>query len=193
MKTTVINLFGGPGTGKSTAAPDIYSELKKQGESAELVREYVKHWAYTKRKIGKYDQLYLLGKQSHYESFLYGTVKYIVTDSPVLLAGFYATYYHGEIAKYVDEAAKGFVNHSAEDGVKHLNFLLSRDFPYDSNGRYESEQEALRLDGHLEEYLHSFSNEYGSNFTPIMVHASTAKDTIMNRISTEEQTRSDTK
>jgi RecA/RadA recombinase len=180
MQTTVINLFGGPGTGKSTAAPDIYSELKKQGESAELVREYVKHWAYTKRKIGKYDQLYLLGKQSHYESFLYGTVRYIVTDSPVLLAGFYATYYHGVISSYVDEAAKGFVNHSTNDGVVHLNFLLSRDFTYDPQGRYESEEDALRLDGHLEEYLNSFSTEYGKSFTPVRVKASEAKETILD-------------
>lgn len=178
MQTTVINLFGGPGTGKSTTASDIYSELKKQGESVELVREYVKHWAYTKKKIGKYDQIYLLGKQSHYESFLYGTVRYIVTDSPILLAGFYATYYHGTIANYVEEAAKGFVNHSLEEGVKHLNFLLGRNLPYDPQGRYETEDQAIHLDNHLEDYLRA-SAECGSPLSPIKVNATTATGDIL--------------
>lgn len=185
MQTTVINLFGGPSTGKSKTAADIYSHLKEKGQSVELVREYVKHWAYTKRKIEKYDQLYLLGKQSHYESFLYGTVRYIVTDSPVLLAGFYSTYYQGLVASYVDEAAKGFVKHSSDDGVQHLNFLLSRDFPYDPQGRYETEEQATHLDGHLKGYLEAFSTDYGHNFTPIQVKASTARDSILSYLPLE--------
>lgn len=179
MQTTVINLFGGPGTGKSKTAADVYSQLKANGESVELVREYVKHWAYTGRKIGEFDQLYLLGKQSHYESFLYGTVKYIVTDSPILLAGFYASHNQGESSGYVGEAAKGFIMHSAERGVRHLNFLLSRDFPYVAEGRYESEEGAQVIDKALRSYLNDAVYEMHGYPAFMEVGSSRAADDIL--------------
>jgi hypothetical protein len=151
--TTVINLFGGPGIGKSSVAAVLYGELKTRGFSVELCREYAKYWAYRKHNIGEYDQLYMLGKQSHYESFLYGNVDYIVTDSPVLLAGFYATWNWGEATNYIDYAAQSFVNHSTSNGVTHWNFLLSREVPYDPNGRFESEEDANAIDVGLKYYL----------------------------------------
>ena len=42
MKTVVINLFGGPGCGKSTIAAELFAILKKQGYEVELVTEYAK-------------------------------------------------------------------------------------------------------------------------------------------------------
>jgi hypothetical protein len=70
--TRIINLYGGPGTGKSTSAAFLYYLLKNDNVNAELVREYVKDWAWEKRSINTYDQLYLLGKQIRKESLLYG-------------------------------------------------------------------------------------------------------------------------
>ena len=48
-QTVVINLFGGPGAGKSTCAMEICSELKKHGLSAEYVQEYAKELVYENR------------------------------------------------------------------------------------------------------------------------------------------------
>ena len=45
-QTVVINLFGGPGAGKSTCAMEICSELKKHGLSADYVQEYAKELVY---------------------------------------------------------------------------------------------------------------------------------------------------
>ena len=84
-KTTIINLYGGPGTGKSTSAAYFYYLLKAQGKNVELVREYVKDWAWEGRKISTYDQIYFLGKQVRRESMLYGKVDWIVTDSPIMM------------------------------------------------------------------------------------------------------------
>ncbi len=36
--TTIINLFGGPGCGKSTLAAEIFSILKKNGISIEFIK-----------------------------------------------------------------------------------------------------------------------------------------------------------
>lgn len=38
----LINLFGAPGTGKSTGAAYIFSQLKMKGINAELVTEFAK-------------------------------------------------------------------------------------------------------------------------------------------------------
>lgn len=85
MSTLVLNLFGGPGIGKSTSAAYIFYKLKSLGVNAELVREYVKDWAWDQRHINIWDQLYFLGKQIRRESMLYSKVDVIVTDAPVAL------------------------------------------------------------------------------------------------------------
>ena len=41
-KPLVVNLFAGPGTGKSTAAAQIFQALKWQRFSCELVTEFAK-------------------------------------------------------------------------------------------------------------------------------------------------------
>ena len=41
-KTLVINLFGGPGVGKSTMCASIFSKLKILGFECEMATEYVK-------------------------------------------------------------------------------------------------------------------------------------------------------
>ena len=38
----VINLFGGPGSGKSTTAASVFSKLKIMGYNVELVTEFAK-------------------------------------------------------------------------------------------------------------------------------------------------------
>jgi len=155
--TTVINLFGGPGCGKSTTAALLFAQMKLQGYHVELVREYVKYWAWNDRKVREWDQLYLLGKQSSYESMLYGKVDYIVTDSPILLAGIFQEYRSNGADKYVSKAAQSFMAHAEATGVTYKNFLLRRNKPYDPRGRWEDEKEARNLDDYIEEYLTLYS------------------------------------
>lgn len=153
MKTVVINLFGGSGCGKSTTAALLFARMKLNGFHVELVREYVKQWAWTDRKVGEWDQLYLLGKQSAYESTLYGKVDYIITDSPILLAGIYQDYYSGGQSKYVAKAAEAFLEHCQSQGVVHKNFFLSRNKPFDPRGRWETEDKAKEIDSVVYDYL----------------------------------------
>lgn len=158
--TTVINLFGGSGCGKSTTAAALFSLMKQKGYHVELVREYCKYWAWNDRKVREWDQLYLLGKQSAYESMLYGKVDFIVTDSPVLLAGIYQDYRSQGEHKYVGDAAKAFMTHAESSGsVKYLNFILKRSKPFDPRGRWETEEEARRIDKFVSEYLAEFCAE----------------------------------
>lgn len=153
-ETIVINLYGGSGIGKSTIAALLFAQMKMLRMNVELVREYVKLWAWTGKKVRPADQIYLLGKQSAYESLLYGKVDYIVTDSPVMLAGAYAEWHSGEAGRYVTNAARGYYDVSRSDhGVKHLNYVLARGAYFDTCGRYETREEAEQFDEFLKEYL----------------------------------------
>ena len=58
METKIINLFGGPGCGKSTTASGIFYELKKRGYECELSLEFAKDkvWEDSLRTLD--DQIY---------------------------------------------------------------------------------------------------------------------------------------
>ena len=56
-KTLVINLFGGPGVGKSTLCASVFAKLKIMGIDCEMATEYAKG-AMTKSKAGTGDILY---------------------------------------------------------------------------------------------------------------------------------------
>lgn len=151
--TTVVNLFAGSGSGKSTTAALLFGEMKLLGVNAELVREYVKAWAWQGKKIQEMDQLYLLGKQTNYEKILYDKVDYIVTDSPVLICGIYEEYWSKGKKHYAGIAAHSFLRHAAEKGVVHKNYFINRQKPFDPRGRYETEEQAREIDAYMKQYL----------------------------------------
>ena len=155
MSTTVINFYGGPGTGKSTSAAYVYAWLKERGDNAELVREYVKEWAWEGRRINAYDQLYFLGKQLRKESLLYGRVSHVVTDSPVMLGVYYAQHHSPPaVARGVEAASRAYYEQAALDGHRHYHVMLHRSKPYNPAGRYQTENEARVLDSAIEGMLY---------------------------------------
>jgi hypothetical protein len=152
--TTIINLYGGPGTGKSTSAAYMYYLLKIAGLNAELVREYVKDWAWEGRHISVNDQIYFLGKQVRRESMLYGKVNWIVTDSPVWMNAYYASHYCTPIiASGVTSLVKAFYQQVADEGHTHYHIFLKRTKPYLAEGRYQTESEAKDIDTGVKQML----------------------------------------
>lgn len=158
--TKIINLYGGPGVGKSTSAAFMFYALKQQGLNVELVREYVKNWAWEKRSISVYDQLYFLGKQSRAESVLYSKVDYIITDSPVLLNVYYSNKYAPrQMADGICAAVRGFYEQAAKDGHIHHHVMLRRSKPYNPAGRFQNEGEAKEIDAELHGLLATWQLE----------------------------------
>lgn len=154
LKTTIINVYGGPGAGKSTSAAYLYYLLKIARENVELVREYVKDWAWEGRKFGAYDEIYFLGKQVRHESMLFGKVDWIVTDAPVYMTAYYASIYCSKtLAHGVLSEAKAFYQQVAEDGHQHLHIMLNRIRPYVQEGRYQNESQAHSVDDGVGEML----------------------------------------
>ena len=153
MHTKVINLYGGPGTGKSTFSSLLYSTMKLKHMDVELVREYVKDWVWEGRTPSKWDQIYIAGKQTHKEAILYNKVKYIITDSPYMLGAFYEMKFTKQDT--VLSALLRFRSFAENNDVKYVDVLLPRPEKYQSKGRYQSKKQAIKLDEELREFLHN--------------------------------------
>ena len=91
MNTTVINIFGGPGVGKSTLASKLFYELKTRNINVELASEWIKNKIFEGSMYPRYDQLYTFAKQNKLLRQLEGKVEYIISDSPLLLSMIYNT------------------------------------------------------------------------------------------------------
>jgi len=164
--TTIINLYGGPGTGKSTSAAYIYFLLKHASSNAELVREYVKDWVWEGRAIKEYDQIYFLGKQIRREVILTNKVSHIVTDSPVLLSLYYARLHSKpEFAKGIETLVRSYYADAESRGVKHFHVFLKRSKPYETAGRYQTLEQAKEIDVGLKALLDETNTPYISSGT----------------------------
>lgn len=152
--TKVINLYAGPGAGKSTNAAKTFSLLKEQGHNAELVNEYVKLWAWEDRRPVDYDQFYFFAKQMRSETRLYGKVDVIVTDAPVILTAYYTQVYGSpEQAVLFRQMYLTFLKMCAEKGHQHEHFFINRTKKYDPRGRFQNEAEARKVDEDLRRFI----------------------------------------
>ena len=152
MKKKVICLYGGPGTGKSTTAADLFARLKKKGQNVELVREYVKDWVWEGRKIKETDQVYILAKQARKEQICFEDVDLLITDSPIRLCAIYEKMITEE--PYVTPLIiKKFEKEAEKMGVEYIHVFLNRVKPYQEAGRMQKEKEAGEIDSQLLDYL----------------------------------------
>lgn len=165
-----INFYGGPGCSKSTLATGIFSELKKEGLDIEYVSEYIKTWAHQKRVPKDFDQLYVFGKQINYEARLMPHLDYIITDSPILLNIAYAKKYN---CSYADQCLE--IGLQFEEKYPGLHIFLDRTgLPYQTEGRYETLQEAKVMDNYIFNLIEAHVD--------YKVFFSTDKDSILNYI-----------
>jgi len=148
MESYIINLYGAPGTGKSTLAAELFAELKKRNISTEITLEFAKELVYSEDKRLLRDQLIVLAEQYRRIFVLNKKVHFIITDSPVLLSIFYnrrnGSYYDPFFTEIALQAHEKFNN---------INFLLERDFGYNSQGRNESEQEAEVIQSGIKKFF----------------------------------------
>jgi hypothetical protein len=145
-----INLYGGPGCGKSTMATYLFSELKTRGINIEYVTEYIKFWTYIPRKPVSFDSVYCFAKQLHKEdTILRGETKLIVSDSPLMLQCFYAWYHEHNGEQSILELAK-----EVEDIYPSINVFLNRkDSYYSEIGRYENLEQAKKVDAEMKKFM----------------------------------------
>lgn len=177
MKTYVTNLLGGSGLGKSTTAALVFGELKNRGQVTELVREFVKEWAWSGKKVGPFGQSIIYGQQLERESALYGKVEYIVTDSPLILCPIYQSHYNGHDT--IKHSVFNDLEIARSMDVVHMNFLLKRQKAFDPRGRYEDEETAKLVDKKVESFLIYHGIPYISVDVPDQDRVKFIADTVM--------------
>lgn len=135
--TKIVNLFAGPGAGKSTTAAGLFYVMKSAGISCEMAREYAKDVVWRGHSISPKDQLYILAKQERRQQDLVGKVDYVICDSPLLNALVYGKDLAPSFEHVVVDMFNSFDN---------INVFVSRNKPYHPEGRFQSEEQALMLD-----------------------------------------------
>lgn len=143
-QTLVINLIGGPGSGKSTCASGIFYQLKKLGINCELALEFAKDKVWEESIKILDDQLYVFGKQYHKLFRLNGKVDVIITDSPLLISILYNKTPSEYFDKLVVEQYHTFNN---------LLFFINRAENYQTEGRLQTKEESEGLDNIIKEIL----------------------------------------
>jgi hypothetical protein len=148
--TKIINLWAGAGVGKTTQAAALFVLKKRmekeKGYSVELVREYVKPFAWMGVKITPEMQNHVYFMQLQLEMTLVGLVDYIITDSPTAIGLFYSTHYHQ------DWSLLSWERHKREQ-VTCIDYWCQRTKPYNQEGRYEDEKQAVENDAAMNYFL----------------------------------------
>lgn len=140
----MVNLFTGPGSGKSTTAAGVFYELKTRGVNVELATEFAKDLTWEKRHTTLNDQIYVFGKQYHRIFRLIGNVDVVITDSPILLS----CVYDPEQREHLRNLAL-----SEHNKWSNYNVFLERKKSYNPKGRNQTESEAKAIDVKILNFL----------------------------------------
>lgn len=140
----IVNLFGGPGAGKSTTRAGVFNRLKLAGVKCEEVVEWVKYKVYEKSEYVFTDQMYVFAKQRKWLRQVADHVDIVVTDSPILLSSIYGDPNDDLFNQLILREFNSFNN---------INFLINRTKPYAAYGRNQTEDEAHGVDRQIENFL----------------------------------------
>jgi hypothetical protein len=147
IETIKVLLYGAPSSGKSMTAAMVFALLKLRGLTAELVRESAKDYVYrgvdmTSRSLEL--QLEIFTDQLHREKLVDGKVRYLISDSPLLLNAYYSG--SDTTRQIAMEQLTG----------SEIHFWLPKDLSrHEDQGRIHSASDARIIDMEMKNYLRS--------------------------------------
>jgi len=149
----VINLFGGPGTGKSVTRARLFAELKMQHKNCGEVIEFAKDLVYEESFKALEHQEWVFANQHQRMYRLKDKVDYIITDAPL----FNSIVYSGK-----GEEQKDFHRYvfSVFNRYDNLNVYFERETVYQQDGRYQDEEGAKKIDDEVLRLFDYFDVKY---------------------------------
>ncbi len=165
MNSKIINLFGGPGIGKSSIASGLTYKLKKKHINCDNPYEFPKLLAWDENYSAISDQLYVVANQHRGIVKSYGKVDYIILDSPILLSLIYKDYYNSKResdypSKLYRESFDNMIL-DMHNGYDNINILLKRGKgKHNDKERYHNLEESKELDSIIQESLDFHNIKY---------------------------------
>lgn len=157
IKTIVVNLYAGPGAGKTTSAWEIASRLKKENITTEYVPEYAKElvWENNVRLLdgSLQSQMHLFEEQNWRLQRLQGKVSVAVTDSPIMLSLIYG--------KEITPALSQQILH-AYHGYNNFDMFIQRGTHFEQAGRIHDLTESKAIDSQIHALLQENGIFYGT-------------------------------
>ena len=151
-ETLVINLIGGPCSGKSTVAAELFARLKKMGIKTELVSEYIKDRIYEENKTMPNNQIAIFGMEHYNISNKLGKVEVIVHDGSFINNIIYKAEYNEEFGNLIISEYKKFNN---------LDFFIKRgNIEFESYGRIHNLKQSKELDRIIKETYDNYELTY---------------------------------
>lgn len=149
-KHIIINLFAGPGSGKSTAAAGLFNYFKKKGYNCELAPEVAKDLTYSKSRA--INNQFFVSASQYQEIFKVldywdniGKKGIIIMDSPIIIGLAFYEFSTGVFDKSLkDMVFSKFLPELNKDFIfKNINiFLDNTNISYNPVGRNETELES---------------------------------------------------
>lgn len=155
--TLIVDIFGGPGAGKSTTALQLVAELKKLGYHADYVSEVAKELVYAKdfeHLDGTLkNQSKILSEQKRRLDIMLDNVDVVVTDSPLLL---YIVYLKENAPEYIESVFSQYENYN------NYNVVVERDLSvkFEQEGRIHNLEESIKKDDEIITLLDSHNIDY---------------------------------
>lgn len=156
--TKVINIVGGPGSGKTTLAALLFAELKMQGHTAEYVQEYIKHLVWRNDTDAINNQYLVSTEQYKLFKAVVGKVDFIVTDGALLHGLYYNRNYPDNVSNVEKTELKILQYISEFDNV--YVFLERGDFEFEKQGRLHTEEESREIDCQMKRIVDGLGVEY---------------------------------
>ena len=150
--TLIINLIGGPCSGKSTVAAELFARLKKMGIHCELVSEYIKDRIYEENKTMPHNQIAIFGMEHYNISNKLGKVDVIVHDGSFINNIIYKAEENKHFDDLIISEYKRFWN---------LDFFIKRgNIEFETYGRIHNLKQSKELDKIIKETYDSYGLSY---------------------------------
>jgi hypothetical protein len=189
MKTLITNFYGGPSTGKSSMMFGVAGKLKWRGIDCDIAPEYAKFETWKNQRnrkrvmhpdggpfMGELDnQIKIFGEQHHMLHTLCGNVDVVITDSPLLMQLVYST--DNELNNLIINEHQNFNT---------LDIFLVRKKPFNPNGRFQTEEQAIELDKRIKSLLKEFSNNDYLEIDGLEENEMVIAEIIMERLKLEK-------
>ena len=173
--TLNVNIYAGPGVGKSVLTAQLFVALKLLGVHTEMVSEYAKELTYLET-LSTVSQEEIIKEQLRRQALLQGCARVVVTDAAVPLSLAYSTgLQREELAAMVKAETKDW---------RSLDILLHRDTrnSYETDGRAQSQPEAQEFH---ETVVSPFVREYCAGSGLIEINVNVALEVLTQLVMAE--------